>query len=379
MSHLALVGPIHPLRGGIALHTARFAQALRGAGHEVEVVSWARQYPGILFPGSSQIDPGPPVCDLGTPAPRALLDSLAPTNWWRTGGELSRRGVDLAIFQRWHPFFAPALATTAARLRSAGTRICWMVHNARPHEGWPSFLSSFLRLGYHQGDRCLVHSASEEEALRSLGVRSEICRVPHPAPEPARLPGRAEARRRLGLGSEPVFLFFGYVRPYKGVGVFLDALERLAQRESGPWSAVIAGEWYRAPSAEETARVGRLGSRVRILNRFLPETEVEGLLASASLVVLPYLRGTQSGVALQAAAAGRPVLVTDVGGLAETVEEGVSGRIVPPGDAGALADALWSMGDGAGFDAETIRTHARSFSWEALAEAAVARVEGGVG
>lgn len=370
VSRVGLVGPVHPLRGGIALHTARFAQALRAGGHSVRVMSWSRQYPETLFPGTSQFDPGAPVCDLGEPPPEACLDSIDPRTWWQTADALRAWGADIVVLQRWHPFFAPALAAVASRLRRSGVRVCWMVHNARPHEGWPSLLSGFLSLGYDPRDIYLTHAESEAEGLRSLGVQGSIATIPHPAPGGAvACVGKEEARRALELGGGPVFLMFGYVRPYKGVDLFLEALEELAARESGEWSAVIAGEWYRPPTAGEKSALARLGSRVCLMDRFLPENEVEQLFAAASVVVLPYRHGTQSGVLLQAAAAGRPALVTDVGGLAASVAEGVSGCVVPPGDPKALAAALRSIWGGEAFDAQRIREHARRFSWQPLVAA----------
>ncbi|MFP6662699.1 MAG: glycosyltransferase [Deltaproteobacteria bacterium] len=374
MSRIALLGPIHPLRGGIALHTARFAAALRADGHVVRVVSWRRQYPAAFFPGRSQLDPGPPVCDLGEPPPEAMLDSIGPRSWGRVARALAAWQPEFVVLQRWHPFLAPALAWVARCLRRQGAKVVWMVHNARPHEGRAGLWGPILRIGYKAEDLCLTHAASEAVALRGLGVRAAIRTIPHPAPATAPPLDPVAARAALGLPAEGiVFLFFGYVRPYKGVDLLIKALALLTQRPE-PWTAVIAGEWYmdRAP-AERALAAGGLVERVRIGNRFLPEDELGELFAAASVVVLPYRSGTQSGVVPQAFAHGRPVVVTQVGSVADAVEEGVTGFVVPPENARALADALGLILDGVRFSRAAIEAAHGAASWVPLAHAVVAR------
>lgn len=378
MSQVAIVGPIHPLRGGIALHTARWAAALRTAGHSVQVISWQRQYPAVFFPGRSQLDPGKPVCDLGEPPPRDVLDSVGPGTWRSAADEIIAAGAEVAVLQRWHPFFAPALASVARRLRRAGVRVVWMVHNVRPHEGGAALaLFPLVRLGYAREDICLTHSASQARVLEEIGVRGVIRTIAHPAPARAPEYDAARARRELELPVEgSVFLFFGYVRAYKGVDVLLDALARLP-REDASWCAVVAGEWYidRAAAEGRLARDG-LDQRVRLLDRFLPEDEVGRLFAAASIVVLPYRSGTQSGVVPQAWAHGRPVITTRVGSVADTVVEGETGLVVAPEDPAALAAALGQVLDGASFSPQAIAQSHAAASWEPLV-AAVADVAAG--
>lgn len=366
MSRLALVGPIHPLRGGIAQHTAGIVATARARGHDVRVLSYRRQYPDFLFPGRTQWadGPGPPEAAQETSAP---LDSLAPWTWWRTAGEVLGFSPDVVALQQWHPFFAPALATIAARARRRA-RVAWLVHNARPHEGGAAW-GRLLRLGYAPDDTCLVHAAAEEAALRELGVRGTIAHVPMPAPETvARVP-RDEARGRIDCGdAEIVFLFYGHVRAYKGVDLLLEALSRLP--EEGPrWRALVVGEWYieRGP-ADERLR-GSLGERVRIVDRFVSDAYTADCFAAADVVVLPYRSGTQSAVVPLAYAHGRPVVTTRVGGLPEIVGDPETGLLVPPGDVDALVDALGRVRRGHRFSIEAIDDARRRASFVPLVDA----------
>jgi glycosyltransferase involved in cell wall biosynthesis len=377
---LAILGPIHPLRGGIALHTAEMGAAARARGHDVRVLSYHRLYPRIFFPGRTQLDLDPQPAGVAALERAALLDSCAPWTWPRAAKWVARGAPDLVVAQRWHPFFAPALATVAARARRHGARIAWMVHNARPHEGAVALWRPLLTLGIAPGDVCLTHAESELRALRELGVRSELRHTTHPAP--ATLAARADGaavRRALGIAAdEVVFLFLGYVRAYKGVDVLLDALARLAP-DGPPWRAVIAGEWYVDRAAAERA-VARppLAGRVEIIDRYLPSAEVARQLAAATVVVLPYRAGTQSGVVPLAYAHGRGVVTTRVGGLAEAVREGESGLLVPPEDPASLAAALEQVRRGRRFADDAIAAALSRCGWDqfvaVLEEIAAARL-----
>lgn len=366
MSRIAIVGPIHPLRGGIAQHTEGVVSEARARGHDVRVVSYRRQYPRVLFPGRTQIDDrsAPPEATSGV---SASIDSLVPTTWWRAASEVRAFAPDIVVLQRWHPFFAPLLATIARRLRGEA-RIVWMVHNASPHEGGAPW-GPLLTLGLSGGDVCVVHAAASEEALRALGVEAELRNVPMPAPrEVARLEPW-DARRRLGIGEqEVVYLFFGHVRRYKGVEVFLRALGGLAP-EGPAVRAIVAGEWYvdRRP-AERLVSAAGLQDRVWIDDRFLPEEAMREYFAAADVVVLPYLSGTQSAVVPLAYAHGRPVVTTRVGGLPEIVADGETGLLVPPGDVAALADALEAIRRGRTFRSSALAAAHASASYGGLVD-----------
>jgi len=359
LSRFSVVGPIHPLRGGIAQHTAGIVGEARRRGHDVRVVSYRRQYPALLFPGRTQLSAEsiPPEAARGAVP---SIDSLAPWSWIRTATEISRARPELVVLQRWHPYFAPALATIAARVRSAGARIAWLVHNARPHDGGRIPWGPLLTLGMRSTDTAFAHAATEEEALRELGCDLPVHVVPMPAPASVTRADPRAARTRLHIGAEEtVFLFVGHVRAYKGVDVLLRALGRL--REPGPpWRAVVAGEWY-IDRGEADARLSEppLAGRVSIDDSFISEEKLADYFAAATVVVLPYRSGTQSAVVPLSYAHGRPVVTTGVGGLAEAVVEGETGLLVPPEDVDRLAAALQAVRAGRTFSPEAIaRAHA---------------------
>lgn len=362
---LAIVGPIHPLRGGIARHTSEMALAARARGHEVRVLSYARLYPGAFFPGRSQFDPDREPAAVASIERAAMIDSCAPWTWPRAAAWLATWKPDVVVAQRWHPFFAPALAAVVAPLRRRGARVVWMVHNARPHEGSALLYRPLLKVGMGPEDVCLTHAQTEIDALRALGVSSTMHRTPHPAPARiVRDVDRRSARQSFGIPPEEiVFLFFGYVRAYKGVDVLLEALGRLPT-SGPPWRAVVAGEWYVSRgNADHAIARPPLANHVTILDRYVPEAEAARLFSAADVVVLPYREATQSGVVPLAFAHGRGVICTNVGGLAEAVGTG-TGLVVPPEDASALAAALEQVRRGRSFSHEAMHAALSHRSWE---------------
>jgi len=365
---IVLVGPVHPLRGGIAQFTGEVYEQLCRR-HRVHVVSFSRQYPGWLFPGRTQFD-GSRTAQ-AVPAARTI-DAIAPWSWWRTAADIGRLHPRAVIFMYWMPFFAPAYGTIARRLKvRSGTRVVFLCHNLYPHE--PSRLDRVLtRYAVGHADGILTLSGSVARDARVLAAHATVRCVPHPVPTifPAR-PAAADARRKYGIpADELVLLFFGYVRPYKGLTVLLRALPEILRQRA--CRVLIAGEFYepRTRYDELIARLG-VGERVTILDRYLPNEEVPEVFAASDICVLPYVSATQSGVAKVAYGFGTPVIVTDVGGLAEDVIDGETGYVVPSQDPAAIAAAVerFCRERPARDVATAIGLLRARFSWAPLAEA----------
>ena len=334
---VALVGPVHPWRGGIAQYLGMLGESLMPRA-EVRGVTFTRQYPGLLFPGESQRDPAaePPRFPV-----QAMLDSVGPWTWGATARHLETFAPGLVLLKWWIPFFGPAFASSVGPLRRRGTRVVLVCDNLIPHERRP-FDLAFTRWMLRNSDGYLVMSESVERDLDRLKPGAPRRRVLHPlyAQFDRGRWTRESARAKLGLDGE-VAVFFGYVRRYKGLDTLLDAWPLVRARR--PATLVVAGEFYEE-AAPYRAQVDRAnasgGSSVRLLDRYLPDDEVEALFKAADVVVLPYRSATQSGVTHVAYALGVPVITTDVGGLAETVRPGETGLVAPPENPGALAEAI---------------------------------------
>lgn len=358
------------MRGGLAQYNALLASELSARGHRVDFVSFTRQYPSLLFPGRTQMDSSEdPVRFPATP----LVDSIDPFSWFRAGSFLARERPDGVIFKYWMPFFAPAFGTIARRVkrRHPGTRVIALLDNLIPHERRP-FDLALTKWFVGTVDGYIAQSKSVAEDLERVfpGARCKL--VPHPvyhlfgAPIP-----KEEARRRLGLApGEPLLLFFGFVRAYKGLDTLLEALP-LVRREL-PARLLVLGEFYE-PRADTDRQIARLGleSAVDLRDSYVPNEEVGLWFAAADVVVLPYRSATQSGIVPIAWQLERPVICTDVGGLAEVVEHDRLGLVVPPEAPRELAQAIlryYREGLEARFVPE-IRVEKRRYGWDRMAEA----------
>jgi D-inositol-3-phosphate glycosyltransferase len=371
---IILISPAHPLRGGIAASSERLAQALQSEGHEVVVYSFALQYPSFLFPGKTQLttDPAPSGLRIVT-----CLNSINPFNWWRVGRAIAREGADHVVVRFWLPFMGPCLGSTLRVTRWFSKKkihVTALVDNIIPHE---------KRVGDRPFARYFV-GACNDFVVMSESVGTEIRRflpadtapnavrfAPHPVYD---IYGAAQdrdaARKALGLpdSAHHVLLFFGLIRPYKGLDVLLDALADPRLRVLNV-QLLVAGECYDDWSDYES-QIGALDltDRVHAHVRYIGNDEVARYFSAADLVVQPYKTATQSGVLQVAYHFERPVVVTAVGGLPEMVAEGQSGYVVPANHPTAIADSVVDFFKNK--KSSTLQTGVRAiksrFSWENL-------------
>ena len=360
---ICLIGPIHPLRGGIAHYNAQLGLELTNR-HETVAISFSRQYPGMLFPGRTQLDPSTKGPGL---ASEALLDSINPLSWFLAARRIAELSPDLAVVHWWNPFFAPCIGTTVrlARRRSRAT-VVFICHNVIPHEPFPA--TSFLtRFALAPGDAWLVHSEADRRGVESLGLKGRILMMPQPPGKGfGKLLSKETAANRLGLSGN-ILLFFGLIRRYKGLPQLLQAMPLVLKRLD--CTLLVVGEFYEGKDRclNLITALG-LEQKVRIIDRFVPDEEVSLYFSAADLVVLPYESATQSAIIPIAHAFERPVVTTRVGGLPEAVRDGETGLLVEPSNPAALAAAIIRF-----YEEKmepTLRRNIaqqRPFSWEDLA------------
>jgi len=334
---VASIGPSYPFRGGIAHYTASLSRALTERGHDTLIISFKRLYPSLLFPGTTQEDRSlEPIQAPSEP----LLDSIGPRSWESAASRLVEFRPDLVVIQWWHPFFAPAYSGVCRHFRKrSSAKVVFLCHNVWAHDlpripGARAVFRWLTRRAFRRADGFLVHAGSLADEIRRLRGDVPVERIYHPIYEFPDSPPEED--------SAPVsrLLFFGNMRPYKGLEVFLRALSRLKGRH--PFKAVIAGEFYTDPRPfkELAARLGLSGDDLSWENRYIPNEEVSRFFRNADLVVLPYLRATQSGIVPLAYRFDAPVVASNVGGLAEVVQDGRTGYLFPPGDDEAAAERI---------------------------------------
>jgi glycosyltransferase involved in cell wall biosynthesis len=328
-TEVVIVGPAHPLRGGIAQFNEVFCQRLLQAGVSAAVVSYYRQYPQLLFPGKTQYTDGPPPADVRV---YPWLSSTSPISWRRAAHRIAAMAPEVVVLRYWLPFMAPALGTVAGILRRWGIKVIALVDNVLPHEPRP--LDKVLTRWFLR--RCsafVVLSQNVASQLALLAPGKPVHVHAHPIYEHFGEPlPMADARRSLGLPEAgPVVLFFGFVRAYKGLDLLIDAVSICRKAHHLPMHLVVAGEFYgdERPYREQIARLG-LSDAITLHNRYIPENAVRLYFSAANLVAQTYRSATQSGVTQIAYHFGTPMLVTDVGALPEMVEHDVAGLVCTP-------------------------------------------------
>ena len=371
---IIIVGTAYPLRGGIAHFNALLAEHLAQT-HSVGTITFKRQYPKIFFPGTTQEEAG--ESHPAEPAPQ-MVDSINPLNWLGVGRYISRLKPDLLIFKYWMPFFAPCFGTIARVVKKrTGAKVLFICDNIIPHEHRPGDLL-LTRYAFKTVDCFIVQSDAVERDLQKLFPRASYRKVAHPVYENFGKPiPREEARRMLRISSENVILFFGYVRPYKGLMILLEALailrDRMAGSGSGPMPLLLAvGEYY-DDEAKYRARARELNveSHIRFVSEYVPNDAVGQYFSAADAVILPYRSATQSGIAQIAYNFDKPVIATNVGGLAEVVIDGRTGYVVPPDDPASLAGAIarfFEQRKGEDFSG-AVKIEKRKYGWENLTRA----------
>jgi glycosyltransferase involved in cell wall biosynthesis len=360
---IAIIGPVYPYRGGIAHFTSQLASRLIKSGHEVVVFSFQRQYPGWLYPGKTDQDPSTPRQELEA---QYLLDPLYPWTWTRTRGEISKFNPDLVLFSWWTTFWGPAFWTMAKLLTRSGYKVIFLIHNVIPHEEkpWDRWIAKQV---LEVGEAHIVQAEKERDRLLAIlpGIEPVLC--PHPVYDHFSEYDEYSSGGRSNLlkldENLPVLLFFGIVRPYKGLKYLIEAVSIL--RKSGTtFQLVIAGEfWEDVQNYKDLIEQLQLSDQVFIVDRYIPDDEVSAYYNAADIFVAPYVDGTQSGSVKIALGFNLPIILTEP--IVDDITRDLKGIfVVPPADSPALARAIQEMIE-VGYPKRVTSQRAES-SWDQL-------------
>ena len=364
---ILLFGPAFPLRGGMAHFIALLFTHLQKRGHDVEIINFKRQYPKILFPGKTQEESG----EAGIAVPSTvLIDSINPFNWILNGLTLRNRKADLVISTFWLPFLGPSSGTLHALLRNKKTKTLTILHNLIPHENRPGDIL-FTRWLIRFTDYFIAQSASVEKDLLELLPSAKYKRVALPMFSlfKNRIT-KQDARKTLSISDEKVILFFGYIRPYKGLHVLIDAMKIVKQKMK--IRLLVCGEFYGDEEKYRThMKDAGIDDGTTVISDYIPNEKVHLYFSAADVVVQPYISATQSAIAQIAYFFSSPIIATNVGALPEVVVNEKSGLIVPPNDPESLANAIMR------FYNENLESklmagaseERKKYSWEAMVEA----------
>ena len=330
LSKIVILGPAHPLRGGLATYNERLCNAFLSKGHQTSIYTFSLQYPGFLFPGKSQYsdEPAPSNLDI-----KVVINSVNPLNWLKIGWELKNLKPDIIVVRYWLPFMGPCLGTILRLVKlNKHTKIVCIADNIIPHEkriGDSLFTSYFIQ----PIDGFITMS---EKVLANLDLFSTKNKkkkfIPHPLYDNfGDIMSKSEAKEHLNLNKDDSYLlFFGFIRKYKGLDLLLHAMKMI---QNPSLKLIIAGEFYEdAQPYLKLIDELKLVDRVILKTSFITDSEVKYYFCASDLVVQPYKSATQSGVTPLAYHFEIPMVVTNVGGLTAMVPDGEVGLIAEPNE-----------------------------------------------
>lgn len=369
MKKVIIIGTAYPYRGGLAAFNERMAHEFIRAGYSTRIETFTLQYPGFLFPGKTQF------ADWEKPAGPEInrsVSSVNPLTWFKVGRKIKREKPDIVIFKYWLPFMAPCFGTIARIIKkNKHTRIVSIADNIIPHEKrfGDHWLTSYFMKSI---DGMVPMSQSVKDDISKFRDNLPVKLCPHPLFDNFgdSLP-REDALAKMGLSTAfSYFLFFGFIRDYKGLDWLLEAFadERLRKFQA---KLIVAGEFYSDPAPYlELINKLNLTEKVVLKTDFIPDEEVKIYFSAADLVVQPYKSATQSGVTQIGYHFDKPMLVTNVGGLPEIIPDKKIGYVVEPNPK-AIADALYDFLKNNRKDGftENVRKEKQKFLWPTMVSA----------
>lgn len=370
MKKVAIIGPAHPLRGGLSTYNMILAAEFKKQGYDCRIYTFSLQYPSFLFPGTSQYSDEAAPENLHI---EVCINSINPFNWLSSAKKIRSWKPDLVIFRYWLPFMGPCLGTLARLLSfRSERRIVAITDNVIPHEKRPGdliFTRYFL-------NGCHAFVSMSKAVLEDLKKFSSKPAIYHPHPlynsfGPAM--EREKAVEQLQL--DPAYryiLFFGFIRKYKGLDLLLKAFADPRLRAM-PIKLIIAGEFYTdAQEYEEIIADYDLEDALVRHHHFIPDSQVNAYFCASDLVAQTYHHATQSGVTQIAYYYGIPMLVTRVGGLAELVPDEKVGYVTDI-NTNEISNKLFDFFSNHRFEefSENVRIEGAKYSWESLIQSII--------
>ncbi len=359
-TRVVVVGSGWRFLSGISYYTCRLSNALQQR-YDVGAILMRQLLPTRLYPGRDRV--GQRLSDLSYAGGIPVLDGV---DWWgvpsliRAVRFLRRFSPDVLVLQWWTGTVLHSYLVLCLAARLAGARVVIEFHEVQDtgeaqHRWAARYVRALIKPLLRRTAGVVVHSRFDLQALTETyalaGVPAEVAlHGPFDHHERA-----IPAARRSAVEGACHLLFFGTIRPYKGLEDLIEAFGRLP----ASYTLTVVGEtWEGWTLPAELIAGSPAADRITFVNRYVADAEVDAFFAAADLVVLPYRRSSASGPLHIAMSHGLPVVVTAVGGLVEAAERYSGTTFVPAGSPEELVDAIRAA------TANTGRRHTDPSSWE---------------
>lgn len=363
---IGILGPAYPLRGGIAQFISLLALELK-KNHKVKIFSFTKQYPKILFPGKDQLDHSETKPNLDI---EPVVVPYNPLTWISASKKIKHWHPEILILKYWIPFFAPLFGWLIHRLSKHNIKIIYVIDNIVFHEKW-MFADTLTKYALGKADVIITMSDSVYADTMKLLPKTNIIKGLHPTYNCYDLGNytRESARKTLQVEDKKVILFFGYIKPYKGLELLLNSFPIILEKLSDA-HLMIVGEVYGSSSIYfDLIDKLNLAKDVTFLNRFATNEEVELYYKAADVLALPYITATQSGVVQIAYDMRLGAVATPVGGLAELVLDAKTGIMAKDVTKEAFGEAIIKYFKLDQIElVRNIEEENKKYSWDALAK-----------
>ena len=366
VNSIVIIGPGWPLRGGLAAFDEQLVKTFCQKKINTRLETFSLQYPSLLFPGTSQYSNEPSPQDVNI---KVSINSINPLNWLWVGFRIKREKPDLIIVRYWIPFLAPCLGTICRIIKSNHhTKVIALIDNMVPHEKriGDYFLTTYFAKAI---DGFITMSEKVTKDVKTFSHKP-ILNSPHPIFAHFGAPiSKLQARQSLGINeADKIILFFGFIRPYKGLDILLRAMATETIKNADI-KLMIVGEFYEdAQPYYDLIKALDITDKVILHTAFVPDIDVKKYVCAADFIIQPYRNATQSGVTPLAYHFEIPMLVTNVGALADTVPNGKCGVVVAPNEEAIAQGIVILYKTGASYYIPFIKEEKKKYSWEQMAD-----------
>ncbi len=339
MSKLIVVGPASPLRGGIADFNEALAKEIIKSGSQVELISFSLQYPSFLFPGKSQYKTN--ISENNELKISSIINSINPFSWIKTANYIIAQQPSAVIFRFWIPFMGLSLGFIARKIKKKEIPVYAITDNVIPHE---KRIGDHLLTNYFikSCDGFITMSKAVFEDISLFNTQAKKVCLFHPVYNVfGDKSSKSNSLKALDLTNGNYLLFFGLIREYKGLELAIEAMQDSKIKSLGI-KLIVAGEFY-ADKEKYISLINKLKlDNIIIHDEFIPSDKVKYYFGIADAVVQPYISATQSGITQVAYHFETPMIVTNVGGLPEIVQDGKQGYVCEV-NSKAVANAILQL------------------------------------
>lgn len=352
-SDICIVGPSKRFLSGISYYTIRLANAM-SVKRDVSIICFRQLLPTFLFPGKSHV--GKNISSLSFSSKIPVFDGMDynnPITWADAYHFIKKQHPDVIILQWW--------TSSVAQMHLLLKLFASMLNKPKIiiefHEVVDPFEESILPIRLYSKitgkllrknlDAYITHSESDKQlvAERYDIAPDKIHVIPHGLYDQyGEVLDSKKAKEALSIKEEFVILSFGLIRKYKGIPYLIKAFEQLPSEIIEKSRLLIVGEiWEDHKELLDQIEASPYSERITVVDEYIPDDKVNVYFSAADVVVLPYLRASQSGIAHIAMSFGKPVVVSEVGGLKESMANYEGTFFVPPGDIESIRKAVLNL------------------------------------